>query len=185
MLSHGDELGRTQLGNNNAYCHDGPLTWIDWNLDPSDQELLEFTRAVLAVRAANPLLRRPTFFTHAPAGPEHPLDLTWLRADGREMGAAEWEDPANHVLGMLIRGKGKAGTDPGGPSWEGLSTLLLLNGGGRSKIFTLPAMAGPGVWSELIGTARPAHETVLDNFNLAPHSLVLLAYQTTLPPAHR
>jgi isoamylase len=183
MLSHGDELGRTQLGNNNAYCHDGPLTWIDWNLDPPDQELLEFTRAVFAIRAANPLLRRPTFFTHEPAVNEHALDLTWLRADGQEMRAAEWEDPANHVLGMLIRAKATAGTNPGSSSLG--AALLVLNGSGRSKNFSLPAMVEPGLWSELIGTAHPAHQTVPDNITLVPHSLLLLAYQTTLPPAHR
>ena len=62
MLSHGDELGRTQHGNNNAYCQDGPLTWVDWDLDPARRACSEFTRAVLAIRAATPALRRSTFF---------------------------------------------------------------------------------------------------------------------------
>ena len=97
MISHGDELGRTQRGNNNAYCQDSPLTWIDWRLSPENQELLEFTRKVFAIRAANPLLRRRTFF-HAGK------DLTWLRPDGQAMTEADWQDNGSHVLGMLIRG---------------------------------------------------------------------------------
>ena len=68
MLSHGDELGRTQQGNNNAYCHDGPLTWVHWDLDPAGGRCSRFTRAVLAIRAATPALRRRTFFPAEPAG---------------------------------------------------------------------------------------------------------------------
>ena len=186
MISHGDELGRTQSGNNNAYCHDGPLTWIDWKLEPLDRELLEFTRTVFALRAANPVLRRRTFFSHEPAGPEHARDLTWLRADGGEMTAAEWEDPANHLLGMLIRGEASDETDQRGRRLNGDPILLLLNGGGRTKSFTLPAIGRPGAWTRLIDTApqapRPVQE---DRVSLVPHSLVLFRYESTPPPALR
>ena len=68
MLSHGDEVGRTQQGNNNAYCQDGPLTWVDWRLTPLQRQLLDFTRTVFSIRSANPVLRRRHFFP-APAGP--------------------------------------------------------------------------------------------------------------------
>ena len=69
MISHGDEVGRTQQGNNNAYCQDGPLTWVDWRLTPLQRQLLDFTRAVFAIRAANPVLRRRNYFRHQP---DHP-----------------------------------------------------------------------------------------------------------------
>jgi isoamylase len=186
MISHGDELGRTQFGNNNAYCHDGPLTWIDWNLEPLERELLEFTRRLFAIRAANPVLRRRTFFTHQPAGPEHARDLTWLRAEGGEMTAAEWDDPANHLLGMLIRGEASDETDRRGRRLNGHPILLLLNGGGRTKSFRLPETGRPGVWTEVIDTApRPTRPVQEDSMSLVPHSLMLLRYETTPPAALR
>ena len=183
MISHGDELGRTQSGNNNAYCHDGPLTWIDWKLEPLDRELLEFTRTVFAIRAANPVLRWRTYFSHERAGPEQAKDLTWLRAEGGEMTRADWEDPANHLLGMLIRGEASDETDQRGRRLNGDPILLLLNGGGRTKSFSLPAIERPGTWTELIATAHQAPRPLLeDRVSLVPHSLMLLRYEST-PPA--
>jgi glycogen operon protein len=186
MISHGDELGRSQSGNNNAYCHDGPLTWIDWKLDPLGRELLEFTRTVFALRAANRVLRRCAFFSHEPAGPEDARDLTWLRAEGGEMTAAEWEDPANHLLGMLIREEASDETDRRGRRLNGDSILLLLNGGGRTKWFSLPAIGQPGTWTELNDTAHPLPRPVQEGrVSLVPHSLVVLRYESTPPAALR
>ena len=166
MISHGDELGRTQRGNNNAYCQDGPLTWIDWRLSPDNQELLEFTRKAFAIRAASPLLRRRTFF-HAGD------DLTWLRSDGQAMTEADWQDHGSHVLGMLIRG-GASGKSENGDQGREEAILLLLNGGGRSKPFTLPYLDRPGVWTELLDTSGSQIPAGTNRINLAPHSLVLL-----------
>ena len=167
MISHGDELGRTQRGNNNAYCQDSPLTWIDWRLSPDNQELLEFTRKVFAIRAASPLLRRRTFF-HAGD------DLTWLRSDGQEMTEADWQDHGNHVLGMLIRGGAPGRSSENGDPGREEAILLLLNGGGRSKPFTLPYLDRPGVWTELLDTSGSQIPAGTNRINLAPHSLVLL-----------
>ncbi len=178
MLSHGDELGRTQLGNNNAYCQDNPVSWIDWQLTPQSNELLAFTRKVFAIRARNPLLRRRTFFRHEPEATGEAKDLTWLSADGQEMAADDWRDESNHVLGMLIRGEAPEEVDERGRPVRGDSLLLLLNGGARSKQFTLPALERPGTWTELLDTAhevtRPVRE---DRVNLAAHSLILLSFQ--------
>jgi isoamylase len=185
MLSHGDELGRTQAGNNNAYCHDGPLTWINWTLDPLQRELLNFTRAVFAIRAANPVLRRRTFFSHEAEGGDQFPDLTWLRPDGSKMTADDWEDPANHVMGMLIRGEASNETDQRGRRLSGAPILFLLNAGGRTKPFTLPSMIGPGSWLSLLDTAHPVSESTLVNVTLAPHSLMLLRHEISSPPAHR
>jgi isoamylase len=158
MLAHGDELGRTQLGNNNAYCQDGPLTWIHWELDPAGEALLRFTRRVFALRAATPALRRTSFFPAEPAGAH---GLTWLRADGTPMGGDDWGHDGNHCLGMLFDG--------------GAPLLLLLNGGGRSRAFVLPERpAGP--WTALIDTAREGEREVTAGLTLAPHSLVLLQH---------
>jgi glycogen operon protein len=102
MLSHGDELGRTQLGNNNAYCQDGPLTWIDWELDPAWRELMAFARRVFALRRAHPVLRRRSFFSGLPRQADRPTDVVGLRPDGAELGADDWRDPEVRRLGMLI-----------------------------------------------------------------------------------
>jgi len=155
MLSHGDELGRTQHGNNNAYCHDGPLTWVHWDLDPAARALLEFTRRVLAIRAARPALRRREFFPPADA----PHGLRWLRADGLLMAAEDWAHDGNHVLGMQFE--------------DGEPLLLLLNGGGRSRAFAFPAQPA-GSWAVLLDTAHEGERPVEAGLTLAPHSLVLL-----------
>jgi glycogen operon protein len=159
MLSHGDELGRTQRGNNNAYCHDGPLTWIHWDLDPAQRQMLAFTRAVFAIRAATPALRRTAFFPPVPADAN---GLTWLRSDGTPMAGEDWAHPANHRLGMLF--------DGGDP------LLLLMNGGGRSRAFVLPERPS-GCWTVLVDTAHEGERAVETALTLAPHSLVLLRHR--------
>ncbi|MBA3522802.1 MAG: glycogen debranching protein GlgX [Gemmatimonadales bacterium] len=178
MISHGDEMGRSQEGNNNAYCHDSPLTWVDWQLTPAKRQLLEFTRQVFAIRAANPVLRRRTFFSHEARVPGEPKDLSWLRADGGEMTELEWRDHSNHVLGMLIRGEATDEVDERGRHLPGQAILLLVNGGARSKPFTLPAVSGPGTWNEIINTAHPSPRLVPEGkVNLAAHSLMLLHHE--------
>jgi glycogen operon protein len=167
MISHGDELGRTQRGNNNAYCQDSPLTWIDWRLSSANQELLEFTRKVFALRAANPLLRRRTFF-HAGK------DLSWLRPDGQEMTDADWKDDGGHVLGMLIRSDAGPGMEKVGDRGGEEAILLLLNGGGRSKAFALPSLEQPGTWTEVLDTSGSQAQVSENRVSLAPHSLMLL-----------
>jgi glycogen operon protein len=177
MLSHGDELGRTQAGNNNAYCQDNPVSWIDWRLTPPQHELLQFTRTVMAIRSANPVLRRRTFFRHEASAGGDGKDLTWLRPDGMEMTAEEWNQPTNHVLGMLIRGEASDEMDERGRPVVGNAILLLLNGGARSKQFVLPTIERPGSWSQLLDTAHPVSRLVTENpVNLVAHSLRLLRY---------
>ncbi len=184
MLSHGDELGRTQAGNNNAYCHDSPLSWVDWGLPPQNNELLAFTRRVFAIRAQNPLLHRRTFFRHDPGSAGEAKELIWLSGNGQEMTAGDWSDESNHVLGMLMLGEASQEVDERGHSVSGASLLLLLNGGARSKQFMLPALERPGNWIELLDTSheltRPVRE---DGVHLAAHSLILLAYRPSLAAA--
>ena len=105
MLVHGDEMGRTQQGNNNAYCHDDELSWVDWDLTQQDRDLLAFTRETLRIFRSNPVLRRRSFFTGRPVAGEQIKDITWVRPDGGEMTDADWNDAGNHILGMLISGQ--------------------------------------------------------------------------------
>src|SRR5262249_6607674 len=148
----GDEIGRTQRGNNNAYCQDNEVSWLDWDLDAPRRRVLEFTRAVLAIRRANPGLRRRRFFSgdEIAAGTK---DVTWLRPDGGEMTDADW-NAGGHVVGMLIHGWATDERDERGRPVRGDTLLLLVNGGPRSRSFALPRLEGAGRWWGEIDTAR-------------------------------
>ena len=173
MLSHGDEVGRTQLGNNNAYCHDSPLTWVNWDLTPAQQELLDFTRQVFALRKAMPPLRHASFFASDPRPESGMKEIAWLTAEGTEMEEAHWRDPGNHVLGMLLRSTMSHSASRGDAPEE--SWLLLLNGGGRSRGFALPALGRAAEWTEVLNTARPVSGVPQrDSISLSPRSLALL-----------
>jgi isoamylase len=179
MLSHGDEIGRTQHGNNNAYCQDGPLAWLDWELDDEARELLAFFRQAIALFHAHPGLRRRRFFTGKP-GPDGTRDIVWLHPDGHEMQNGDWSDPAAHALGMLVHVPDESAEDVGVAQAErGEHLLLLLNGGARSRTFTLPPLTAGGRWRELLSTAH-AGERVLrgPSVTLLAHSLVLLRHES-------
>jgi glycogen operon protein len=177
MLSHGDELGRTQSGNNNAYCQDNELSWVDWDLDESRRELLEFTRRVLRIRADNPVLRRRTFFRHLDLNAGRGRDLTWLNPEGHAMTEADWAQAHHHVLGMLVRGRATDELDDRGRTFVGDTILLLLNGGSRSRGFTLPRITQRGHWVELVNTGLHGTRTPRGTVPVAAHSLVLLGFR--------
>jgi glycogen operon protein len=178
MISHGDEVGRTQLGNNNAYCQDSPLSWVDWQLSPLQRQLLAFTRTAFAIRAANAVLRRRNYFRHLPDHPGGAKDLTWLRPDGREMTPEDWADTSNHVLGMLILGEATDEVDERGRRLLGEAILVLTNGGARSRPFTLPQMEAPGTWVEILNTAHPHPRLIRQGrVSLVAHSLMLLRHE--------
>ncbi|MFQ5693049.1 MAG: glycogen debranching enzyme GlgX, partial [Nitrospinota bacterium] len=177
MLSHGDEVGRTQRGNNNAYCQDNEITWVDWALDAWQNDLLSFTARVFAIRRKHPALRRRRFFRGHPVNEDGDKDLAWIRPDGAEMTEQDWADPENGLLGMLINGEAADEVDERGRPVGGDVLLLLVNAGGRSRDFTLPAMRAPGRWKEVVHTARPGTRTVKGGeVHIGAQSLVLLAY---------
>jgi glycogen operon protein len=179
MLSHGDELGRSQLGNNNAYCHDSPLTWINWSLTPEQEQLLQFTREVFAVRAAAPILRRPRFLSAEPHPGSGVKEVSWLSSEGKEMSDGEWRDPGNHVTGMLLRRLPGEQLEPGSAGHRVTALLLLVNSSGRSRPFALPALSEPGSWNEITNTAHAVSGTPRESpVSLGPRSLMLLGYQT-------
>ena len=94
MLAHGDEVARTQRGNNNAYAQDNEITWVDWSLEEWQSQLLSFARRVFAIRHSNPLLRRRHFFKHGDADGDGTKEVTWLRPDGSELGDGTGTTPA-------------------------------------------------------------------------------------------
>jgi glycogen operon protein len=178
MLSHGDEIDRSQLGNNNAYCQDNELGWLDWNLGEYDRKLLAFTQRVFAIRRENPVFRRRRFFAGDPIGPAGVKDVTWLRPDGKELAVGDWQDPRNRVLGMWIHGDASDELDERGRPNRGRTLLLLLNAGARSRFFLLPSPPGIGIWRELVNTAHAAPRPVRKaGVNLVAHSLVLLEFE--------
>jgi glycogen operon protein len=173
MISHGDEIGRTQRGNNNAYAQDNETTWVNWDVDERQQELLRFTRRVIAIRQANAVLRRRHFFH----GHGETRDLVWLRPDGREMTEAEWHDGENHALGMLVDGEATDESDARGRPVKGDTLLLILNGGNAPVRFCLPLRHEPGHWLPLVHTAL--QDPQVDDTHgttLPPHSLMLLRH---------
>jgi glycogen operon protein len=169
MLSHGDEIARTQQGNNNTYCQDNKITWVSWKLDARQRALLEFTRKVFAVRAENPVLRRRTFFSGKVEEHRGLKDLTWLRPDGAEMAKDDWHNADAHALGMLIDGDATDETDETGTPIKGETMLLLVNASEANVDFRMPA----GKWSTVIDTDdRP--DPAGEHYTLTPFSLVLL-----------
>jgi isoamylase len=186
MLLGGDELDRTQQGNNNGYAQDNEISWYDWESPSASRELLTFTRQALAIFRSNPVLRRRSFFDGTPR-PGREKDVTWVRPDGGEMIDGDWQDPENRVLGMLMPGRGTDETDARGRPVQGRTLLLLVNGGARSRSFTLPRQGRPGVWTELLSTVRPGSTRTLGRpaVNLVARSLSLLSYEEDVREGRR
>ena len=177
MISHGDEVGRTQGGNNNAYAQDNEISWMSWELEPWQEELLEFTRRCVAIRHTNPVLRRRHFFQGAPAQEGGPKDVGWIRPDGKELTDEDWHNGMNRVLGMLIDGAATDEIDDRGRPILGDTMLLLLNGSPEPVRFTLPQMGQRGMWAELVYTARAEHAIIVnESIEIEPFSLMLLRH---------
>ena len=177
MIAHGDELGRTQRGNNNAYCQDSELSWVDWSLDPAQRELLDFTRDLVRLRRDHPVLRRRRFFRGA--GSAGGLaDLVWFRPDGNPMQDSNWDwDEARAVTVFL---NGEAITEPG-PRGERVvddSFLILLNGHDEPLEFRLPDPRYGPAWTVAADTATPAAGR--DETELKAEARVLLEARSTL-----
>jgi isoamylase len=176
MILGGDEIGRSQQGNNNAYCQDNDISWFNWNLDEAASDLYDFTRQLVHIVNANPILRRRDFFTGRP-NKDGVRDVTWIRADGSEMADSDWADPDLRSLGVLMLGSATDEVDARGRSVHGDTLVMLLNGGLRSRLFTLPKLAAAGTWEELLNTARSGTRLVRQpTVNLTAHSLILVRY---------
>ncbi|MFI8993730.1 glycogen debranching protein GlgX [Streptomyces sp. NPDC053542] len=162
MLSHGDEFGRTQQGNNNAYCQDNELAWVRWpkeGEDGQDQEaleLLEFVRKMVWLRRDHPVFRRRRFFHGRPMEGTHDelSDISWFTAEGEEMRQRDWQ--AAHAKSLTVFLNGSAISEPGkrGERISDDSFLLLFNAHGEEKEFTVPMDHGRQ-WQAVVDTARP------------------------------
>jgi glycogen operon protein len=152
MLLAGDELGRTQQGNNNAYCQDNEVSWLDWGMADSEAGLFDFTRALSALRREHPVFRRRRFFLGHPDGDGHLADIAWLTPGGREMRDGDWGTPGRAMTVFL---NGDALTEPG-PHGERVrddSFLLLLTAERDPLEFTVPGVKYGERWAVVADTA--------------------------------
>ena len=150
MLLAGDEFGRTQQGNNNAYCQDNEISWVDWDIKDKGGSLIRFVQTLTHLRHQYPILRRERFFTGQYDEELGLKDLTWINASGTEMRDEDWSDGNMRCFGMLMDGR----TQPTGIRKRGADATLLLALNAHHDLveFTLPECAGGEEWSLLIDT---------------------------------
>ena len=182
MLVAGDEFGRTQHGNNNAYCQDNEISWLDWTIPDWGLEQANLVRQLTRIRQQYPILHRSRFFT----GQELPTlrgvkDVTWIRSDGTEMTLSDWSNAQNKFLGMLIDGRAQ----PTGIKQTGsdVTVLTVLNADHRAIRFTLPECTNGKGWELVLDTTSGAIDTSLvfdigDIFESTSRSLQLFALRS-------
>ncbi|MGE5763702.1 MAG: glycogen debranching enzyme, partial [Mycobacterium leprae] len=155
MLRMGDEVGHTQHGNNNPYCQDNELTWLDW--EPADaaerDALLEFARALIHLRRSHQVFRRRRFFVGRPGHHGALKDLAWFAPDGEEMSAADWFSPVARTLGMYLAGDSIRQRGPRGERVVDDSFLLLLHAGADPCAFRLPSRRWGREYELVVDTA--------------------------------
>ncbi|MFJ6234303.1 glycogen debranching protein GlgX [Streptomyces griseus] len=155
MLVAGDEMGRTQGGNNNAYCQDNETGWLDWSLleEPAWRQLTELTARVLTLRRTHPVLRRRAFFSGRAQAPDGLRDLAWFARDGREMTEGDWYAPAA-TLGLYLSGRDIPGRDARGEPVTDDSFLAVLHAGAEPVAFELPGPPWADAYALVLDTSR-------------------------------
>ena len=181
MLLAGDEFGRTQRGNNNAYCQDNEISWLDWNLAKQNQSQIAFVQKLTALRHKYPVLRRTRFLTGEYNEELKVKDVTWINANGSEMQGSQWADPNMRCLGMLM--DGRAQTSGVKQLGHDATLLLVLNVYQDVVQFTLPQCVGGDQWSLLLDTNIPdlPEGSVFKMgtpYAVTAHSLLLFELQT-------
>ncbi|MBI1998319.1 MAG: glycogen debranching protein GlgX [Deltaproteobacteria bacterium] len=180
MLLAGDEIGRTQRGNNNAYCQDNEISWLDWNLDRSRRELLEFTRFLIRLFHRHPVLRRRHFFQGRKIRGSEVKDLAWFRPDGKEMTDDDWNNPESRSFGLRLAGDAIEEVDARGNRIVDDTLLILLNARHEPVPFVLPAHRRKLLWRVALDTKEPAVSRGQrqmrggETYELEARSLVLL-----------
>ncbi len=176
MLLAGDERGRTQQGNNNAYCQDNPISWIDWRSEPEGEQLLAFTQRLIAFRRAHPILRRRQFFVGRLDNGEY--DVEWLTPDGQEVSPDIWQQPDLRCIGLLLNGAVISDRAERGEPMRDQVLFIVINAGEESVPFMLPDWPDDATWHVVIDTAqidldqpKPVRDQV---YHVQPRSLAVL-----------
>ncbi|MGH3565623.1 MAG: glycogen debranching protein GlgX [Pseudonocardia sp.] len=155
MISHGDELSRTQGGNNNVYCQDDEISWVDWEDAREHEVLTQFTAALTRLRAEHPVFRRRRFFEGRPVRGSDIDDIAWLRPDGQQMGDEDWNGGLARSVAIFLNGQAIPERDQLGEQIVDDSFLLLVNPHHQQITFTLPEEAYGRMWQVVIDTADP------------------------------
>jgi len=155
MILHGDEFGRTQQGNNNTYCQDNPISWMDWHLTPTQEDLLEFSRRLIHLRREHPVMRRRRFFKGAATrGGESDLgEVEWFTPGGTHMTEEEWNQPWARAAMVFYNGSAIGEPDRFGERFVDDDFLLLVNAAPEEVDFVLPAPVYGKVWNTVVNTA--------------------------------
>ncbi|MCL6438532.1 MAG: glycogen debranching enzyme GlgX, partial [Rubrobacteraceae bacterium] len=154
MILAGDEMGRTQRGNNNAYCQDNEISWLDWDLSEDDEDLLLFTRGLIRLRRSHPDFRRRHFFQGRAS--EGVTDVAWISPDGKEMTQEEWNTSYARSLGMQIFGSSRVGYPEASRPETDDNFLLLFNAHHEELPFVIPSDPPGARWQPLVDTFYPA-----------------------------
>jgi glycogen operon protein len=156
MLLSGDEIARTQRGNNNGYCQDNEISWLDW--ENEDESLREFVERVIQLRREQPVLRRRHFFSGQEIYGSGRKDIAWLLPSGNEMTDREWFDPAQRSLGMILNGDEIPDRDPRGERIRGDTLMVLLHSGEGAIEWLVPQGWGER-WTVVVDTGEPVNRT--------------------------
>jgi len=154
MMYAGDAIGHTQMGNNNAYCQDNEISWINWSTQSQDRDLLAFAQRMITLRKRHPVFRRKRFFQGRPIKGANVKDVLWLNPSGNEMSEEQWRDSSLRYLGMFLSGQGLDETDERGRKVSDENFLVLLNAHHEDVAFTLPASRPGARWSAWMDTSR-------------------------------
>jgi glycogen operon protein len=189
MICGGDEIGRTQRGNNNAYCQDNESTWYDWNLSQEQQELLQFVRNVIQLRKTHPVLRRHKFFQGRYIRGSEIKDIAWFSPDGHEMTDEEWNAESVRYLGVRLAGDAIDDVDELGQRITGDTLLILLNAHHEAVPFVLPAHKKGTRWERILDTTDGAASRSKRlakggrTYHLQEHSLAVFRLVSQIPSA--
>ena len=189
MLAHGDELGRTQNGNNNTYAQDSEISWVDW--EQMDTPLLEFASALSRLRAEHPTFRRRRFFDGRPVarGENDELpDIVWLNEDGSPMQPDDWDTQLGRSLGVFLNGQGIRGNDRRGQRITDLNFLMYFNADDDAVTVTVPPREYGDLWEQIIDTAGEYADsdpvTPDGKISVAAKSMVVLRQRTQEEEVH-
>ena len=180
MISHGDEVGRSQRGNNNVYCQDNDLSWLDWDLGDDDHHLLAFAKAVVSLRRKHPAFRRRRFFAGSAdhGGVSNLGDIYWLKPDAEQMTEADWTNGEARLVGVWLNGSAIPEPDKRGRRILDDDFLILFNSGADEAAFTLPKGAWDGRWLIEVDTdavtVDPGWHSAGSALDIGPRSLVVL-----------
>ena len=190
MISHGDEMGRTQNGNNNVYCQDNETAWMDWSLLELDKpsELYTFTKRVIAIRRNHPVFRRQRFFSGGPLGADvRDRDIAWLVPSGRLMDQDDWDHDFGKALMVYLNGNAITEHDAAGQKIKDDSFIMMFNAHDEAIEFRLPRQDLGAKWQLMVDTAfrggYPKEDTILEaegTLLVQPRSTLVL--KQTEPP---